>query len=127
MNLGMRLQNKRIECNMKQEDVAKKMEISQKTISSWERGRTTPKVGDYVKLSKIYGCRLSDLTGQDDTDPSKITLKDIMSKLPDLEIEELQEIIKKCDSLISEKEEKQMLLARIKEYEKRIKELENKS
>lgn len=126
MNLGMRLQNKRIECGMLQKDIADRMELSQKTISSWERGRTVPSIDDCTKLSKIFGCTLSELTGQANNDFSALTADDVLSKLPDFSIADLETIIERSNKLIEEKEEKKRLLARIKEYEKRIKELERK-
>lgn len=74
MNLGLMLKNKRIECGMLQEEVAKKMGLSQKTISSWEIGRTVPKMDDYEKLSRIFGCTINELTGRRDYDLSRLSL-----------------------------------------------------
>ena len=64
MSFGMILKNKRIECGMLQEDVAKRMGLSQKTISSWELDRTVPKLDDYAKLSVIFNSNKSEKTAQ---------------------------------------------------------------
>lgn len=54
MNIGDKLKNLRIENNLKQNEVADKLFISEKTISSWENNRTIPDLNMIYKLSNIY-------------------------------------------------------------------------
>lgn len=126
MTLGMILKNKRIECGMLQEDVAKKMGLSQKTISSWELNRTVPKLDDYAKLSAIFECSINELTGQK-SDLSTLTAHDILLKLPDLSLSELDEIMQAAHKLLDDRiqiqklqKEKEDMEKRLVEYEKRI-------
>ena len=126
MELGLILRNKRVECGLLQSEVAKKMGLSQKTISSWEIGRTIPKLSDYEKLSKIFGCSINELTGRKDYDISTLSAHDILLKLPDLDTDSLIEITERAQKLIQDKKEKDYLLEQVKMYEKRIKELEGR-
>lgn len=47
--------------NMTQLDLSKKLNISHKTISSWESGRTKPNVGFLIELSNALGVSMDDL------------------------------------------------------------------
>jgi transcriptional regulator with XRE-family HTH domain len=126
MNLGLMLKNKRIECGMLQEEVANKMGLSQKTISSWERGRTIPKMDDYEKLSRIFGCSINELTGRKDYDLSNLSAHDIIMRLPELDIESLKEISDRAQKIIKDKEERRTLEKRLLAYEYEIKILRRK-
>jgi len=57
---------------MKQEDLAKRLCISNKTISSWECGRTSPSIGYIETLAQIFGCSKTDLL--DDIEESREAL-----------------------------------------------------
>lgn len=58
--------------NMEQKDLAEKLCISNKTVSSWECGRTTPSIGFIETLAKIFNCTKTDLL--DDIEESKEAL-----------------------------------------------------
>lgn len=124
MKRGAILKNKRIECGLLQEDVAEKMGISQRTISSWETGRTVPKLDDYDKLAQIFGCSINELTGRDNYDVSSISARDIMIKLPDLDTVALIEICERSQKLIEEKKRIEQMQSEILDYKRRIEELE---
>lgn len=47
--------------NITQEELAKKMEVNQSTIASWESGRRKPDIYSVKKLSEIFGCSTDDL------------------------------------------------------------------
>lgn len=126
MKRGSILKNKRIERGLLQEEVAKKMGISQRTISSWETGRTVPKLDDYDRLAKVFGCSINELTGRDNYDVSSISARDIIMKLPDLEITALLEISDRARKLIEDKKEKKKMEETILDYKRRIEELERK-
>ena len=126
MNYGALLRSKRVECGLLQAEVAKKMGVSQRTISSWETGRTVPDLDTYDKLSKIYGCTVNELTGQGN-DLSTLTVPDILIKLPDLDIEALVEIRDHVDRALCEKDkirqlerEKEEMKNRLEAYEAQI-------
>ena len=48
--------------DMKQEELANKIGVSQKTISSWETGRSEPTMREVTKLCKTLDCTVEDLT-----------------------------------------------------------------
>jgi adenylate cyclase class IV len=60
MTLGEKIKEIRIENNLKQNDLAELLYVSEKTISSWENNRTSPdlnmiyKISDYFKKSFYY-------------------------------------------------------------------------
>jgi len=51
----------RIEKHMEQKDLADKLNVSNKTVSSWECGRTEPRMGMIEKLCQALGCTKADL------------------------------------------------------------------
>ena len=119
MNFGKILKSKREECKLSQEEVAKRMGISQKTVSAWETGRNTPKLDDYAKMAKIYGCSIQELSGQK-ADISTITVQDILIKIPSLSIYELQEIHDHTEREIHEKERMLQILIEKEDLEKQL-------
>lgn len=44
----------RVNANMTQEDVAKKMQVSKQTVVNWEKGKTVLKIPQIDMLSRIY-------------------------------------------------------------------------
>ena len=129
MGFGIILKRKREECNFSQEEVAKRMGISQKTISAWETERNIPKLDDYVKMAEIYNCTIHELSGQK-TDISTITLQDILIKLPDFSIDELKEIKYQIDKVLTTKirmkeleDREAEMRQRLQEYQKEIEKL----
>ena len=49
------LKAERVNVNLTQADVAKKLDISVGTIKNWEKGKTFPKQPMIEKLCEIYG------------------------------------------------------------------------
>ena len=56
MNIGQRISRLRKAKNLSQQELAKQLYLTDKTISSWESGRTEPKLSMVVKLSEILDC-----------------------------------------------------------------------
>ena len=56
MNIGERLSKLRKQENMTQQDLASKLFVTDKTISSWESNRTEPNLEVLVKISEILSC-----------------------------------------------------------------------
>lgn len=61
MDIGSRLKKHRLAKEFTQEDVAKKLNASRATISSWETGRTFPDIEKLVYLSNLYDLSLDQL------------------------------------------------------------------
>ncbi len=124
--IGMRLRQLREEHQLSQEQLAQKMEVSQKTISSWEKDRTYPKVRELHRLCALYGCTYANLTGTKQYDSNDITLDDIMFKLSTLDINKLEQIQKHIDRLIHNRQEIERMTVERKKMEEEKKELEEK-
>lgn len=133
MKMNDRLRTIRIEKGFTQEELAKKMNVSQKTISSWETGRTSPKFEESRRLCELYDCTLEYLTGTKQHDSNDITIDDIMFRLKSFDVETLKKISDYADFLIEERykykkimEEKEYLEKQLKEYERQLSEFERR-
>lgn len=65
MELSQKLQNRRKELKLTQEEVAEKIHVSRQTISNWETGRTLPDINSLVLISDIYDISLDSLIKED--------------------------------------------------------------
>lgn len=72
--VGNNLTALRKSAGMKQIEIAKKFNFSDKTISKWESGESLPSLDVLVKLCEFYGITLNDLTSEslDCTDAANI-------------------------------------------------------
>ena len=57
----MTLKAARINLNLKQEDAAKKLGITQDTLSNWENGKTFPNVPQIKRIEELYGIPYSEI------------------------------------------------------------------
>ena len=64
--LNQRIRLKRLEKNMKQIDLAKKLGVSQSSIANWESGEREPALAIIIDLSKVFGCSVNYLLGLED-------------------------------------------------------------
>lgn len=103
-----------------QEELATKLNISQKTISSWEIGRSDPTMKQIYTLCDILDCPLEDLTDTRRRKIGEITKEDIYIKLNDLSISELNELKNAVEVKIYEREKYAMIEAEKHDLEKQI-------
>lgn len=79
LTLGEKIKEIRTSNNLKQNELAKILSVSDKTISSWENNRTTPdlnfiyKISDYFK--KSFYCLINDDYDTENTNELEIKLK----------------------------------------------------
>lgn len=66
MDIGKSIKEMRLKAHMKQKDLAEKMNLSNRTISSWETNRTQPQMEDIEAMCKIFNCKKSDFLGDVD-------------------------------------------------------------
>ncbi len=91
--LGEKIKNIRIKNNLKQNELADLLYVSEKTISSWENNRTSPdlnmiyKISDYFK--KSFYCLINDDYNTDNINEIEVKLK-----VDDKEYNRLLNIIK---------------------------------
>lgn len=62
-NIGNNIKKHRKMCGLTQLELAEKMQLSNKTICSWEINRTEPTMKNIDALSKIFNCSISELVG----------------------------------------------------------------
>lgn len=51
----MKLKALRVNLNLSQEDAAKELGVSQKTLSNWETGKTYPDQPQIENICRVYG------------------------------------------------------------------------
>lgn len=68
MSIGENIKMWRERRNLKQSDLAEKLGISDKTVSSWEINRTEPKMGMIEKICAVLSCKKTDIIGGDEED-----------------------------------------------------------
>lgn len=61
MNIAKNIRILREMHDMEQQDLAEKLNISNKTISSWECGRTEPRMGMIEAMCEVFGCKKTDI------------------------------------------------------------------
>lgn len=81
MSIGDNIKRLRESRNLKQSDLADMLGISDKTISSWEIGRTEPKMGMVEKISIALDCKKTDIIGISDRELTSKDEKDIVKRL----------------------------------------------
>lgn len=59
--LSLTLKELRMAAGLRQEDVAKKLNVGQSAVSHWERGGCRPCKKYRKKLAALYGCKVEDL------------------------------------------------------------------
>ena len=65
MDIANNIKRYRMALHMEQAELAERLHISNKTISSWECGRTEPKMGMVEEMCRIFGCTKDELIGTD--------------------------------------------------------------
>lgn len=117
MDLGSKIKELRKQNGMEQKDLAKLLNISPKTISSWETNRTQPKMEFISMMCGIFHCRKSDFLDEPYFDYS-ININDF-DKI-------LIENYHKADDIDREMVNRILSLERIKAYIDKSNESQNK-
>lgn len=119
--------------DMKQEELANKIGVSQKTISSWETGRSEPTMREVTKLCKTLDCTVEDLTDTRARKVGEISIPDILVKIDVLgkdDLENIESHIKSRIELLIEREriqtEKEALMIQMDILQKQLTNLEQK-
>lgn len=64
MYIGENIVAERKKANMTQEELAQRLNVTNKAIWSWEHNRTEPKAEIVQKMLQVFGCSIEDLTKQ---------------------------------------------------------------
>lgn len=65
MNIGDKLKEKRQELNISQNELAKRLKVSQQKINYYESNKYTPKIDFCIKLADFYDISLDELVGRE--------------------------------------------------------------
>lgn len=57
----MRLKEIRIKNEITQEELSKKLDVGQNTVSQWETGERMPRADKLLQLAEILGCTVDEL------------------------------------------------------------------
>ena len=99
-NFYKNIKSVRVAAGLSQRELAKKLNISNKTISAYETGRAVPPTTTLVKIAEITGVSVSDIIRtKHDTDKSNIKIIDRLDYIEE-RVSSLEQIIIK---LINEK------------------------
>lgn len=60
-NVGKNIRKLRKENNLSQLELASRLNVSNRTISSWETDRTKPSVDEVQNMINIFGCSMDDI------------------------------------------------------------------
>lgn len=133
MAIATNLRDYRKASGLKQSELAEKIGVSQKTVSSWETGRTEPTMKDVASICSLLDVSVDQLAGTKARAVGEITYEDLLVKIRSLDLDELKELLHIVRDTIATKEEIERLTLRqaeqekiIREYAEKIKELENK-
>lgn len=74
MEIGLKIKKARLEKKLTQENVAKILNVSRSTISSWEVGRSYPDLDNLVSISDLYDVSLDNLLREDTNMIKKLSL-----------------------------------------------------
>lgn len=92
MTIGSTLKDRRINLNVKQEDIAEQMGVTVQTVSKWERDLTEPKASQVCQLSKILKisekeiCRGTAITNKSDPFEFVRKVSILMKEVPHTEL-----------------------------------------
>lgn len=123
MTFAENLRKYRVDHGLTQMDLAEKCNISPKTLSSYEKGRTEPSLGEIKKLCDVFSCSIAALTGTKEREPSTISVEDIVLKLQDLDDDTLKKLFISIDSILEHRNEIREIMEEKKILEKRLAEL----
>ena len=75
MNVGKNIAKFRKEKNLTQEELAKKINVSPKTISSYENNRNLPNIETLILLSQVLDVKIDDILGVNEENSKEIKNK----------------------------------------------------
>lgn len=67
--LNSNIKKYREKYNLTQDELGELLSVSGKTVSSWEKGRSEPKIDMIEKMAKAFHCTKAQLIGDDDIGP----------------------------------------------------------
>jgi transcriptional regulator with XRE-family HTH domain len=126
MSIGNTLKNRRVALNIKQEDLAEQLGVTDQTVSKWERDLTEPKASQVCQLSKILKisekeiCRGKEIIKKSDPFEFVRKVSILMQEVPQTELlVGMQEFIEDEDGFLK-------MLAKVSDHPYELFEIEAK-
>ena len=104
MNISQNIKKYREKFGMEQQDLAAKLNISNKTVSSWECGRTEPRMGMIEAMSEIFGCEKTELIDGTPARSHDAVLLAYAKKLSELSMKRQESVLQFIDFMKKEDE-----------------------
>ncbi len=120
MAFADRLYMYRKQLDLTQDEVANKINVSQKTVSAWETGKSEPTIKEFTQLCMLFDCTMSDLSDTRDRKVGEITMEDLQEKIRNLSLQDLRAVLEIVESRIREKEELLHIMMEKENLEKQI-------
>ena len=76
-----RLKQLRIKKNIKQQDLAKALNVTKQSVSNWENGKRLPNIEILILLADFYNCYLDYLVGRELKEDNLKTINTLVSDL----------------------------------------------
>jgi len=100
MNIGKNIKTMRQSRHITQGELAYKLNVTNKAISSWECGRTEPNMGMIEEMCKIFGCTKTELI--DGIIPESPQDNDeLMAKIQKLSPEQRKDVLLYIDFILT--------------------------
>ena len=101
--VGENIKSFRKKNKMMQQELAELLNVSHATVSSWEIGRTEPKMGMIEKMCEIFGCEKSELIDGKASSADKKVL-DMAIKISNLTPEQRNSVLQFIDFFLNQDE-----------------------
>lgn len=126
MSFARNLKLLRTDAGLTQEELAKRIGVSQKTVSSWETGRTDPVMKDIVNICKVLDCPMEKLSDTKTRDIGDVSFEDILVRMRTLTISQLAEVLHYAAELSDQRLKLHEMEMMKDAYEKQIAEMRRK-
>ena len=106
MNFGENLKQIREESKLSQQELARKLEVSQSTIAMWEASQRTPKLGELNRLARVLNITVNRLLGQPRDRKLELIKNEIYidgEKISDLDATDVEGIINYIEAIKKKK------------------------
>ena len=88
-----RLKQLRIKKNIKQQDLAKALNVTKQSVSNWENNKRLPDINTLIQLADFYNCSLDFLVGRELKEDNLKTINNLISDLGSSSYDEVISIL----------------------------------
>jgi len=104
MNIGKNIKTMRINRHITQGELAERLNVTNKAISSWECGRTEPNMGMIEAMCKVFECTKTELIdGISPNLPTGDTDDELIQKIRMLSPEQRKDVTNYIDFILTRK------------------------